>query len=132
MTGPNESPAPVAAGREAIFDGACKPTDTSGTPPDVNPVSLGSRDGVMSLFKSAMQPYPSGTTTDEALWDRFRSPADAEAIGRIRTLTKEMILLPHGSPEWKGKKEAKDKLKRELTAVSITVILFVTVDCMWL
>jgi hypothetical protein len=120
MSGPNESPAPVAAGREAIFEGAAMQLDPSGFPPDVNPVGEDAGKEVMSLFKSAIHPIPCSTITAMELWDRFRSPQDAEAIGRIRDLTKEMLLLPPGSSEWKEKKEAKDKLKRELSAASVS------------
>lgn len=120
MTGSNESPAPVAAGREAIFDSAGERSEPTSFSLGVNPADEHAGDELMSQFRSAMHPMPCGTITADALWDSFRSPQYAEAIGRIRTLTKEMLLLPPGSSEWKEKKDAKDKLKRELAAVSIS------------
>jgi hypothetical protein len=120
MTGSNESPAPVAAGREANLDGAAKPFDTSGFPPDVNPGDENEKAEEMSWFNSVRDSQPSGSITVGEVWARFRTSEFAERVEAVRRVVRQMSDFKEGSDEWKELKELKDKLKRVLPAVIIS------------
>lgn len=118
MSEPNESPAPVVAGREAFIEDAAKPLDTNNLPPDVNPGPA--QGGAMSWFDSVTGTHPTGSTTADELWDRIRSPEFSARIDQIRGIAIQMASSTEGSKAWKQLKGGKDLAKKRLPAVTIS------------